>query len=163
MKLKSINPLLPANKKRNVYYMSRVVRGPDFCICEKKDADQLRGNHEADRRLCFRYADSTIPLLPKSEVSGLWLSSVAVRTGLCRRPRGPVFSERGSCVHDVFKIIKACLYCLMPKDFRELITTLHYSTQCPYTLALGHGADKGHSLERKEPPALQTCFFISCP
>ena len=49
----------------------------------KKDADQLRGNREADRRLCFRYTDGTIPLLPKSEVSGLWLSSVAVRTGLC--------------------------------------------------------------------------------
>ena len=24
--------------------MSRVVRKPDFCICENKDADQLRGN-----------------------------------------------------------------------------------------------------------------------
>ena len=28
-------------------YMSRVMRKPDFCICEKKDADQLRGNREA--------------------------------------------------------------------------------------------------------------------
>ena len=37
-------------------------------ICENKDADQLRGNHEADQRLCFRYTDSTIPLLPKSEI-----------------------------------------------------------------------------------------------
>ena len=37
-----------------------------FCICENKDADQLRGNHEADQHLCFRYTDSTIPLLPKS-------------------------------------------------------------------------------------------------
>ena len=25
-----------------------------FCICENKDADQLRGNGEADQRLCFR-------------------------------------------------------------------------------------------------------------
>ena len=49
--------------------MSRDVRKPDFCICENKDADQLRGNREADQRLCFRYLDSTIPLLPKSEVS----------------------------------------------------------------------------------------------
>ena len=32
-------------------------------------ADQLRGNCEADQRLCFRYMDSTIPLLPKSEIS----------------------------------------------------------------------------------------------
>ena len=51
--------------------MSRVVRKPVFCICENKDADQLRGNREADQRLCFRYTDSTIPLLPKSEISNL--------------------------------------------------------------------------------------------
>ena len=35
---------------------------PDFCICKNKGADQLRGNREADQRLCFRYTDSTIPL-----------------------------------------------------------------------------------------------------
>ena len=48
---------------------------PGFCICENKDADQLRGEREADQRLCFRYTDSTIPLLPKSEISSylLWL------------------------------------------------------------------------------------------
>ena len=45
--------------------LSRVVRKPAFCICENKDADQLRGNREADQRLCFRYIDNTIPLLPK--------------------------------------------------------------------------------------------------
>ena len=49
--------------------MSRVVRKPAFCICENKDADQLRGNREADQRLCFRYTDSTIPLLPKYEIT----------------------------------------------------------------------------------------------
>ena len=31
------------------------MRNPTFCICENKDADQLRGNREADQRLCFRY------------------------------------------------------------------------------------------------------------
>ena len=46
--------------------LSLVVRKPAFCICENKDADQLRGNREADLRLCFRYTDSTIPLLPTS-------------------------------------------------------------------------------------------------
>ena len=50
-------------------YKSLVVRKPAFCICENKDADQLRGNREADQRLCFRYTDSTIPLLSKSENS----------------------------------------------------------------------------------------------
>ena len=40
-----------------------------ICIGENKDADQLRGNREADMRLCFRYSDSTVPLLLKSEIS----------------------------------------------------------------------------------------------
>ena len=57
------------------YHLSRVMRKPAFCICENKDADQLRGyregNRKADQRLCFRYMDSTIPLLPKSEISSL--------------------------------------------------------------------------------------------
>ena len=65
-------------------YMSRVVREPALYICENKDADQLRGNCEADQRLCFRYTDSTIPLLPTSEISSLYPSSVAVEPGLCR-------------------------------------------------------------------------------
>ena len=64
--------------------MSLVMRKPDFCICENKDADQLRGNREADQRLCFRYTDSTIPLLSKSENSSLRPSFVAVQPGLCR-------------------------------------------------------------------------------
>ena len=59
------------------------MRKPAFCICQNKDTDQLRGNREADQRLCFRYTDSTIPLLPKSEISSLLPSSVAVQPGLC--------------------------------------------------------------------------------
>ena len=54
-----------------IKYMSLVMRKPTFLICENKDADQLRGNREADRRLCFRCIDSTIPLLSKSEISSL--------------------------------------------------------------------------------------------
>ena len=42
-----------------------------ICICENKDADQLRGNREADQRLCFRYKDNTIHLLSKSDTSSL--------------------------------------------------------------------------------------------
>ena len=45
-------------------HLSRVMRKPTFCICENEGADQLRGNHEADQRLWFRYTDSSIPLLP---------------------------------------------------------------------------------------------------
>ena len=41
------------------YHLTLVMRKPAFCICE------------ADQRLCFRYIDSTIPLLSKSEISSL--------------------------------------------------------------------------------------------
>ena len=57
---------------------------PTICIGENKDADQLRGNREADQRLCFRYSDSTIPLPLQSEVSSFQLFSVLVQVGLCR-------------------------------------------------------------------------------
>ena len=72
------------------------MRKPAFCICDNKDADQLRGNREADQCLCFRYMASTIPLLPKFQASNhlLWLCSpICVRPG--RKPRRPVFSQRG--------------------------------------------------------------------
>ena len=59
------------------------MRIPFCCIGKNKDADQLRGNREADQRLCFRYTDSTLPLLSKSEISSLYPSSVAVQAGLC--------------------------------------------------------------------------------
>ena len=60
------------------------MRKPAFCICENKDADQLRGNREADQRLCFRYYDSQIPLLPESEILSLYPSPVAEQAGLCQ-------------------------------------------------------------------------------
>ena len=57
---------------------------PTICIGKNKDADQLHGNREADQLLCFHYSDSTIPLLLKSEISGIQLFSVLVQVGLCR-------------------------------------------------------------------------------
>ena len=48
--------------------MSHIMRKLAFCIIENKGADQLCGNRTADQYLRFRYIDSTIPLLPKSEI-----------------------------------------------------------------------------------------------
>ena len=63
----------PAYSFRNIgswKYLSRNMRKPDFCICEIKDADQLRGNREAadqlrgyreaDLRLCFRICKNPV-------------------------------------------------------------------------------------------------------
>ena len=61
------------------------MRKTAFCICENKEADQLRGNRDGSAP-SFRYTDSAsaIPLLPKSEITSLQPSSVAVQPGLCR-------------------------------------------------------------------------------
>ena len=53
------------------YSMSRLMGNPTISRGENKDADQLRGNREADQRLCFRYSDSTIPLLLISKISSI--------------------------------------------------------------------------------------------
>ena len=59
-------------QKKSIFmttYLSLCMRKPTICFGENKDADQLRGNREADQRLCFRFTDSTLPLLFKSEIS----------------------------------------------------------------------------------------------
>ena len=75
------------------YYMSRGMRKPAFCICENKDADQL---------ICVfffavRMVQSLFYLNLKFQASShlLWLYS-PVCVGPGRKPRSPVFSERGS-------------------------------------------------------------------
>ena len=50
-------------------HLSHHMGKPTICISENKGPDQLRSSCEADQRLCFRYSDSTIPLLLKSEIS----------------------------------------------------------------------------------------------
>ena len=50
-------------------HLSRPMGKPTICLGENKGADQLRSNCEADQRLYFRYSDSTVPLLLKSEIS----------------------------------------------------------------------------------------------
>ena len=68
VKLQKPESLTMLNISQDTAHLSLVVRKLAFCICKNKDADQLRGKREADRRHCFFYTDSTIPLLPKSEI-----------------------------------------------------------------------------------------------
>ena len=74
------------------------MRKPAFCTCKNKDADQFRGNREADQHLCFRYTDSTIPLLPNLKFQScshlVWLYSL-VCVGPGRKHRRLVFSQQG--------------------------------------------------------------------
>ena len=87
------------------------MRKPAFCICENKDADQLRGNREADQRLCFRYqiVQSLYFLNPKFQATShfLWLYS-PVCVGPGRKPRRPVFSQRGTFLSGLILIQLLC-------------------------------------------------------
>ena len=76
-----------------------------------KGADQLRSNCEADQRLCFRYTDSTIPLLSKSNMSGLYPSSVTVQPGLCR-----TWSETQIVGFLMHRFILFCNKCLRAQE-----------------------------------------------
>ena len=82
-----VSPISSVNLTRLVSlinHLSRLMGKPTICIGENKGADQLRGNRKADQRLCFRYSDSTIPLLLKSEISSFLLFFVLLQVGLCR-------------------------------------------------------------------------------
>ena len=57
----------------NIHVSHRMGK-PAICTGENKGADQLRSYCEADQRLCFRYMDSTIPLLSKSKISSLYVT-----------------------------------------------------------------------------------------
>ena len=93
--------------------MSLVMRKPAFCICENKDAVQLRGNREADPVFVFttQIVQSLYYLNPKFQASShlLWLyGPVCVRPG--RKPRRQVFSERGSYIFWSLSILGLVLF-----------------------------------------------------
>ena len=77
---------------------------PTICIGKNKGADQLRGNREADQRLCFRYTDNTIPLLLKSEISSFLPASVTVQPGLCQTWLKPQIV--GFLMHRLISVMK---------------------------------------------------------
>ena len=62
------------------------MRKPTICICENNDADQLRGNREADQRLCFRYMDSTIPLLSRLKKNHASSHLLCLHSSVCVGP-----------------------------------------------------------------------------
>ena len=75
------------------------MRKPAFCICENKDADQLHGIRKADQRLCFAFWKVQYHYFLNSKFQAsshlLWLYN-PVCVGPGRKPRRPVFSQRGS-------------------------------------------------------------------
>ena len=62
------------------------MRKAAVCIYAKTgtDRDHLRDKRAADQRLCFRYINSVLTALHKSEISSLLSSYVTLEPGLCR-------------------------------------------------------------------------------
>ena len=59
------------------------MRKPGFAYAKTKTQISFAVTAKLISVFVFRYTDSTIPLLPKSEISSLWPFSVAVQPGLC--------------------------------------------------------------------------------
>ena len=70
----------------DVLKLIRRTRKPTIFICENKDADELCSNCTTHYRLCFRYSESTIPLLLKTQNFKLpaCFCACTTRFGLCR-------------------------------------------------------------------------------
>ena len=86
------------------------MRKSVFCICENKDADQLRGNCEADQRLCFHCTDSTIPSSLIRNFKALAISCCCTARfvrGLVGNPKDR-FSQKEAQMK--------CLYCIYPSN-----------------------------------------------
>ena len=94
------------------------MRKPAFCICENKDADQLCGNAQLISVFVFAtyIVESLYFLNAKFQASShlVWLYS-PVCVGPCRKPRRPVFSQRGSI--DIS-------FCSLPRKLFKAIVAL---------------------------------------
>ena len=107
--------------------MSLCVRKPTICLCENKDADQLRGNREADQRFVFatRIVQSLFFLNPKFQASSHLLclySPVCVGPG--RKPKLLVFSRTGSYLDENLLIYLAWPYrWIVDLEVRNLSST----------------------------------------
>ena len=63
-------------------YLSHVMRKPVFDYANNKDADQPAHPRSLISTFVIRCLDSIIPLVSISEISSLWLASVAEQAGL---------------------------------------------------------------------------------
>ena len=58
------------------------MRKPVHAICEEQRRRSACASAQPDQRLCFRCLDGIIPLVSISEISSLYLASVAAQAGL---------------------------------------------------------------------------------
>ena len=131
---KSLHMHIGSVKRVQNYEMSCIMRKLEFCLGKNKDADQLCSNCTADQRLCFRYNDSTIPLLLKSKISSFQPSSVAAKAGLfqawVRNTEDQFSSVAAQMCKGVFNITKSAHYPLFHINYNGLHIQIY---------TMGHG------------------------
>ena len=104
------------------HHLSLVVRKPAFCICENKDTDQLAVTAKLISAFVFatRIVQYLLSLNTKFQASSHLLrlySPVCVGPG--RKPRRPVFSQRG-------------LFTLVLEDSLSLFLCINHVLPCPH-------------------------------
>ena len=101
-------------------HISHLMRKPTICICENKDADQLRGNREADQRLCFatRIVQFLFFLNPKFPVSSHLLCLYSpVCVGSVRKPHCWLSPRGGSYTYFPTPFLLICSLLLKDLSF----------------------------------------------
>ena len=62
--------------------MGHVMRKPVLATCKQQRHRSACASAQSDQRICFRCLDSIIPLVSISEISSIYLVSVAAQAGL---------------------------------------------------------------------------------
>ena len=76
-------PSLPCERRRDVTEMSLVMRKPVFALREQQRQDQPAHQRSLISTFVVRFIDIYILLVSISEISSLYLASVAAKAGLC--------------------------------------------------------------------------------
>ena len=97
---------------------------PTICIGENKDTDQLRGNREADQRLCFRHSDSKFLFYLSAKCQASSRSFLCLYRPVCV---GPVRKPQCWFSHEVAQIIvNNCYQCRRIYRSKETVINKQY-------------------------------------
>ena len=119
-----------------------------------KDANQLRGNREADQRFCFCYMDSTVPLLSKSRFQAsshhlFSYSLVCVRA--VRKPHCRFSHEKAQ--------LSILFYFQIYNNGPGTVQSADLTIKWPYEVASKYTHGK-HLLYLMQPPQVFVMFYL---
>ena len=128
--------------------MVRLMRKPTICICENKDAHQLRGNREADQRLVFakQIVQSLFYLYPKFQAYSILLCFCSmVCVGPVQKTTLLVFPRGCSNDQDMYIFHNVCILLHLSHAVRKMVFGV--SKQAPNTNRPVQSQKKARSLK----------------